>query len=819
MIKLNNLQKYFNKNKKNQIHVLNNISLELPDKGLVVLLGPSGSGKTTLLNVLGGLDKVQQGNIEFDGLSIDRYKAGVWDDIRNKHVGYIFQNYNLLTNLTVYDNISFTLNMIGVVDKDEIDKRIDYLLENMGMANYRKRRASQLSGGQQQRVAIARALAKNPKVIIADEPTGNLDSKNTIDIMNIIKQISNDKLVVLVTHEKEIANFYADRIIELRDGLIISDTENKSDVDLDLRHETDIYLKDLNQYSNLGDDTVNVKAYSDTDIFENINIKLILKGKKLYLDVDALDIEKVQLLDRDSEVNIYDRHFEKVSKETMNKTSFNYEEIVDESKTINKHSVITLKETFKLAYNKVKETTKAGKLLYVGFAGAAVLIAIASGLLFGTYHVEDKEFLTGSKDYVILAYENQSYADLVAFEDQSSIDYINFNTGTITFNVELPKVYEFSYFRGVGEVEEIRGREETISARPEIYTELTASDLVMGTLPTEPNDIVIDASVFNEALSMFNFNSSYESLGIDELRDFLELGYSFDKHGHTYEFNITGISDTGFAGIYLSEELMYSVLTNVGVYEYFEDTLTITAGELPTDFDEVMIVNTLGVSHNIFTFVANQKTYKASGIITYDDGETGPQLLMKLDDLRRYVYEMNYTVHGETLFVNSNNVDKTVKYFSSEDIDSESLYDSLREDYLDNVKLESTGIIMFSLIVLGASSLSYYFIIRSSLISRIYEISVYRALGVSKMDIRKIFVTEIVLKTTISSAVGFLATSWFLMRIQSMAADYYEFIYFNFWNVILGLGVIYGINILAGLIPVSDLLRKTPAEILSKYDL
>ena len=187
MIKLNNLNKYFNRKKVNEIHVINDISLTLPDKGLVVLLGPSGSGKTTLLNVLGGLDKVQGGSIEFGDEKIVGYNAKTWDKIRNKEVGYVFQNYNLLTNLTVYDNISLTLNMINIYDKEEIDKRVDYILDSMGMINYRKRRASQLSGGQQQRVAIARALAKNPKVIIADEPTGNLDSKNTQEIMNIIK--------------------------------------------------------------------------------------------------------------------------------------------------------------------------------------------------------------------------------------------------------------------------------------------------------------------------------------------------------------------------------------------------------------------------------------------------------------------------------------------------------------------------------------------------------------------------------------------------------------------------------------------------------
>lgn len=819
MIKLNNLQKYFNKNKKNQIHVLNDISLELPDKGLVVLLGPSGSGKTTLLNVLGGLDKVQDGAIEFDDVRIDKYNAKVWDNIRNKHVGYIFQNYNLLTNLTVYDNISFTLNMIGVVDKDEIDKRIDYLLDNMGMGNFRKRRASQLSGGQQQRVAIARALAKNPKVIIADEPTGNLDSKNTIDIMNIIKQISKEKLVVLVTHEKDIANFYADRIIELQDGVIVSDKKNSSEVDLELRHETDIYLKDLNQHADLGDESLSVKSYSDREEFKDISVKLILKGNKLFLDVDALNIEKVQLLDKNSEVNVYDKHFESVSRDSMIESTFDYDEVVDESKTINKHSVISFKETLKLAFNKVKETTRGGKILYVGFAGAAVLIAIASGLIFGIFHIEDDEFLEGSKDNVVIRYNEQTFADLMDYEEQESIDYVNFMPNKITFKVELPKIYEYNYRYtdyGFG----IKGQEEELSAKPEIYSELKQSDIILGSLPTKANDIVIDKAVFTEALSVFNFDSSYSSLGIDEIKDFIKLDYYFDQFDYTYEFNITGISDSGFAGIYLSEELLYSLLSNIGVYEYFDDSITLIDGDAPDEYKELLIAESLNSSIASFEYIVDlETTLTASGEFEYNDGETGPQMLMRLDDVRRFVFEKEYTQAGQKIYINASNVKGANKFFKGISVESYSDYDTSKQAYFDQVKLDSMGIIIFSLVVLGASSLSYYFIIRSSLISRIYEISVYRALGVSKMDIRKIFVTEIILKTTISSTVGFLATSWFLIKVQSIAADYYEFIYFTFWNVLLGLVVIYTINIIAGLIPVSDLLRKTPAEILSKYDL
>src|SRR5690606_15831408 len=161
------------------------------------------------------------------------------------------------SDLSVFDNVAFVLKMMGISDKEAINERVNYILNQVGMFRFRKKRASQLSGGQQQRVAIARALVKNPKVIIADEPTGNLDSKNTLEIMNIIKTISINKLVILVTHEKDIAKFYSDRIIELKDGTIISDNLNESNSEHNFANENIIYLKDLKEVSNLNDKEFN----------------------------------------------------------------------------------------------------------------------------------------------------------------------------------------------------------------------------------------------------------------------------------------------------------------------------------------------------------------------------------------------------------------------------------------------------------------------------------------------------------------------------------------------------------------------------------
>ena len=248
MIKLNKVNKYYNKKKSNEIHVINNVTLTLPEKGLVCFYGPSGCGKTTLLNAIGGLDSVESGTITFNDVVIEKYNAKKWDEIRSEKVGYIFQNYGLIEDISVGKNLELVLTMLGV-DITESASRIEYALKAVGMEKYKKRKAKQLSGGQQQRVAIARALVKSPDVVIADEPTGNLDEKNTTQIMNIIKKISEECLVVLVTHERRLAEFYGDRIIEILDGKIVNDRDNKTGnlTELIANQDRNIYLKEYNK--------------------------------------------------------------------------------------------------------------------------------------------------------------------------------------------------------------------------------------------------------------------------------------------------------------------------------------------------------------------------------------------------------------------------------------------------------------------------------------------------------------------------------------------------------------------------------------------
>ena len=282
MIRFNKVNKYYNRHKKNEIHVINDVTVSLPSSGLVALLGESGSGKTTMLNTMGGLLNVSSGSIYIDGKKITKRLSYKVDKIRNLNIGYIFQDYKLVESMTVYDNVALSLKLIGLKDKEEIKKRVLYALDKVGMLRYKSRLVTMLSGGERQRVGIARAIVKNPKIILADEPTGNLDSKNSLEVMNIIKSISSKYLVVLVTHEEELAKFYADRIIEFSDGRIVNDYENKHNNGLNYRVENRIYLKDYKDIKNIKKDNINIDIYRDNN--EKIDIKLVFKNGNIYID-------------------------------------------------------------------------------------------------------------------------------------------------------------------------------------------------------------------------------------------------------------------------------------------------------------------------------------------------------------------------------------------------------------------------------------------------------------------------------------------------------------------------------------------------------
>ena len=236
MLQIKNISKTYKTGSLVQ-QALDNVSLNLRDNEFVAILGPSGSGKTTLLNIIGGLDRYDEGDLIINNVSTKNYKDRDWDTYRNHTIGFVFQSYNLIPHQSILSNVELALTIGGISGKERKQRALKALAE-VGLEDQAHKRPNQMSGGQMQRVAIARALVNNPDILLADEPTGALDSKTSVQVMELLKKVANDRLVVMVTHNPELASEYANRIVNLKDGKIISDSNPFNVPDIPLQKKT-----------------------------------------------------------------------------------------------------------------------------------------------------------------------------------------------------------------------------------------------------------------------------------------------------------------------------------------------------------------------------------------------------------------------------------------------------------------------------------------------------------------------------------------------------------------------------------------------------
>ena len=235
MLKVKDIKKSYTTGDFTQ-HALNGVSVNFRKNEFVAILGPSGSGKTTFLNIIGGLDRYDSGDLIINGKTTADFTESDWDAYRNNSIGFIFQSYNLITHLSIVDNVEMGMTLSGVEPEVKHKKALE-ALERVGLKDHIHKKPNQLSGGQMQRVAIARALANDPDIILADEPTGALDTETSKQIMDLIKEIAADKLVIMVTHNPDLAKEYADRIISFSDGKVTDDTNPFDGTDSDNDYE------------------------------------------------------------------------------------------------------------------------------------------------------------------------------------------------------------------------------------------------------------------------------------------------------------------------------------------------------------------------------------------------------------------------------------------------------------------------------------------------------------------------------------------------------------------------------------------------------
>ena len=250
MLELRNICKKYTTGDFTQV-ALDDVSVSFRDNEFVAILGPSGSGKTTLLNVIGGLDHFDSGDLIIDGVSTKEYKDRDWDTYRNNRIGFVFQSYNLIPHQTVLENVELALTISGV-SRSERKKRAEEALKEVGLDEHMNKKPSQLSGGQMQRVAIARALINDPEIVLADEPTGALDSTTSVQVMDLLKDVAKDRLVIMVTHNPDLAEQYATRIVRLTDGKITDDTDPLDPASVDLREAKAVHRTKMGFGTSLG---------------------------------------------------------------------------------------------------------------------------------------------------------------------------------------------------------------------------------------------------------------------------------------------------------------------------------------------------------------------------------------------------------------------------------------------------------------------------------------------------------------------------------------------------------------------------------------
>ena len=534
MIRILGLNKYYNKGRRNQIHVINNTNLELPDKGLVALLGPSGCGKTTLLNAIGGLDRVNKGSIYINDKKITSKFSYKVDKIRNLNIGYIFQDYKLIDDMSVYDNVAMVLKMIGIKDKKEIKTRVEYILERVGMYRYRYRPCGMLSGGERQRVGIARALVKNPDIILADEPTGNLDSKNTIEIMNIIKAISRDKLVILVTHEVDIAKFYASRILEITDGTIVKDYINKHDDKIDYRIDNTLYLKDFKYSYKNSDNNINIDYYNDED--KKLNLVIAVKNGNIY--IKSNDDSRIEVVDSNSSIEIVNDHYKKLDKSVYEKYSFDFDKIINKDIKLKYSSIFNLGSIIKHGFKKVFGYSFVKKLLLGGFFLAALFVTYSVSNIIGLLTVNDSEFIATNKNYLKIERNKVKVEDYLNYEGMDDIIYMLPGNSKVGMKVSNQEYYQT--------------KDSNIVINGSIASNemISSKDIIYGRYPENDNEIVIDKMVYNKTKGL-------EMIGYYEVERMINSKVFTNK-----EYTIVGIVDMGSPSIYASRNELYNIIIN-----------------------------------------------------------------------------------------------------------------------------------------------------------------------------------------------------------------------------------------------------------------
>lgn len=905
MIKINNLNKYYHKNKPNQIHVINNTNLEINSPGLVTFLGQSGAGKSTLLHVIGGLD-CASGDIIYDNINFNKSSANKVDDYRNKHIGYIFQNYNLLPDLTVYENLKVQLELINVFDKEIVDKKIDECLKVVGLEKYKRRKVTALSGGQQQRVSIARALVKGAEVIIADEPTGNLDSKNSIEILNILKVLSKKVLVVLVTHDVNLAYHYSDRIIKVKDGMIVEDIVNDNTNSLLHTDSNALYLYNYPKEVLVGEN-------NSIEVFGKDNIKL-----RIIVENDAIYIENnnnlpIRVLNENTDRYIVEKEVELDVIDENTLLDFEY---VEPAKRTFKDVVTDILSDIKKSFLGLFNCSKKMKLLHFSFIVIGIVLcfclsslslstqvsnSVLDNIPKGTVNMNvagatnDSKygFTLSNKELVSIVEENPSISGIVQTIEGCYLRFKVISNRSVNVNfpncfVTTPKSYNrndiilenneiiisnyiaediIDHTEGFG----IKSVEELLNK--EFYINITGyyqgNAVIKGIeYSNDYTFLVSDYMYFCEAKNTFmsptfslnyiwdkdgTYFANYHKIIIPMGDQFINTGapdvlisnniVDFMVRKNLFAstdtltywetasslFDAIGyVKDEGYNVIFRDKEdyddfINSSLDVPKSYLPYRSFDINLVSGSLPVNDYEVILPATDEVMSEFLignTYLINKANLKVTGYFEIDYPNNIAHIYTN--------YRTAFIFKSSSIFekLNTGVTQKEYAFYTGEveklagdltDIGYPSVdYEKkiLDDSYLAQIDISKISIIV-SICIIVVMVVFIFFVNRSKMLQNIYELGVLRALGAKKGRLYKQYIIDSIILATTTVVLGFSVMYLFAFRANS----YFPGIAINFGYYLLSVLAIYLIMVVAATLPVYTLLRKTPIEIINKYDI
>lgn len=752
MLKLENITKIYEGKNFKQI-ALNDVTLAFRNNEFVSILGPSGSGKTTLLNIIGGLDKYTYGNLIIDGVSTRKYKERDWNNYRSKKVGFIFQSYNLINHQTVLSNVLLSLNIAGKPKKESI-KLAKKVLKDVGLENYIKKKPKELSGGQMQRVAIARALVTNPNIILCDEPTGALDSQTSIQIMELLKEISKEKLVIMVTHNVTLANKYSDRVIALNDGVITYDTSPYEVENYSLKKIKN-KRKTMNKFTSL------------TLSFNNLLTK---KSRTLLTSfagsIGIIGIALVLSLSKGTQ-----KYINKIEKNTFSKYPI---------------SIMESYIDYQNMFDKEKESCKNGSVCSINDLTNNV--------------VNDNKINSISKFSNIL---KQNYENI----NNYTLD-INYN-----YNIDLNiykdnKMIENSslYFKEFLNNNSPLLKEYTLiyGKLPEKYNEIVIVTDENGKLPLS----LMKSLFLNEDIELSKtINISYEKIIDSKFKLVSETSY-YIYENDTWQYiknNRDKINDI------LDKSINLKI---TGILKLNKDAVISESGFIGYSKKLINYLNDEVNSSNIKKSILENKDINPLTNNLYDENMTYEMLLdsISINDknpIKIDIYPKDYK--------SKEKIESIIKKYNEDNSNDKVYYTDYLKVFLNSItsliKMITYVLTAFIGVSLIVSSIMISIITYISVLERTKEIGILRSLGASKKDIKNIFKAETIIIGTISGFIGVGVTILLNKAIDKVIYNLMGIPHITYlpWNYIFYLILIsIVLCLISGLVPAKIASKKDP---------